>query len=64
MNEAVFDIFSGVPKGNSMWIESAVGLSNAKERMGKIAAKNPGKYFISSIGTRSPIAQIQTSSAA
>ena len=60
MSEAIFDIFSGVPNGKAIWIESAPGLSNAKERMSQIAASNPGRYFISSIGTRSPLAQIET----
>ena len=60
MEDTVFDIFSGVPEGNPMWLESTVGLSNAREHMEQIAANKPGQYFISSIGTHSPIAQIET----
>jgi hypothetical protein len=60
MKGPVFDIFSGFPKDNPRWLEAIIGLSNARERMEQIAAKKPGQYFISSIGTRSPVAQIET----
>jgi hypothetical protein len=55
-----FDIFSGAPKDNPMWLETISGLSNARERMEQIAAKRPGQYFIFSIGTHSPVVQIET----
>jgi hypothetical protein len=60
MKEPSFDIFSGVPSGNPMWLETVVGLSNARERMEQIAAKKPGQYFVFSIGTHSPVTQIET----
>jgi hypothetical protein len=58
MEGAVFDIFSGAPRDNPIWLESAIGLSNARERMEEIATEIQGRYFLSSIGTHSPIAEI------
>ena len=48
MEGAVFDIFSGAPRGNPIWLQSAVGLSKTRERMEEIAAAIPGRYFLSS----------------
>jgi hypothetical protein len=52
-------IFSGTPK-NARWVESAEGLSNARERMEQLAAAKPGQYFIVSIGSGSILAQTET----
>jgi len=60
MKGTMFDIFSGVPQSDPVWLESVVGLLNARERMKHIAAKKPGRYFMSSIGTHSPVAEIET----
>jgi len=42
----LFNIFSGVPDKNAIWIETVAGLSNARERMEAIAAQQPGQYFV------------------
>ena len=60
MPEATFDIFSGVPDKDPMWLEAVEGLSNARERMEEIATIIPGQYFVFSIGTHTPLAQIET----
>jgi len=60
MKEPTFDIFSGTPDEDEEWIEAVAGLSNARERMGEIAARKPGKYFLFSIGSQSILAQVQT----
>ena len=46
MDEETFDIFSGAPEENGMWVEAIEGLSSAHQRMGQIAAEKPGKYFL------------------
>jgi hypothetical protein len=56
----MFDIFSGSPPNNAIWLEAVEGLSNARERMEQIAAENPGKYFIFSVGSRTVLAEIET----
>ena len=60
MKEPTFDIFSGTPNEDEEWVEAIAGLSNARERMGEIAARNPGKYFLFSIGRQSVLAQVHT----
>jgi hypothetical protein len=60
MTEPAFDIFSANPNEDPLWLETAVGLSNARERMEWIAAKKPGRYFIFSLLSGEPVAQIET----
>ena len=60
MKEPTFDIFSGTPNLDDEWIEAVEGLSNARERMQEIAARNPGKYFLFCLESQSILAQIQT----
>ena len=59
MNEPTFDIFSGGPDSDPLWLESAIGLLNARERMEMIAAKKPGQYFIFSVLAQTVVAQIE-----
>ena len=59
-SEPNFDIFSGVPDKNAVWVECVRGLSNARERMGQIAAKKPGRYFLFSLQSHSVLARIET----
>jgi hypothetical protein len=60
MEEPTFDIVSGTPDEDEEWVEAVAGLSNARERMGEIAERNPGRYFLFSIGSQSILAQVQT----
>jgi DNA-binding response OmpR family regulator len=55
-----FDIFSGVPDRDAVWICSVRGLANAKERMDAIAAEQPGRYFIFYALDRSILAETET----
>jgi hypothetical protein len=60
MKEPSFDIFSGRPDKNALWIETVEGLSNARARMHDLAAQKPGQYFVFSTGGHAIIAQIET----
>jgi len=55
-----FDIFSGTPDVDALWIESVEGLSNARTRMLQIAAQKPGRYFIFSLENQAILAKIET----
>ena len=46
MPESTFDIFSGHLGEDALWLEAVEGLSNARERMQKIAEQTPGAYFV------------------
>jgi hypothetical protein len=48
-----FDIFSGAPEEDGLWVEAIEGFSNARQRMGQIAAEKPGKYFLFSNSSQS-----------
>ena len=60
MRPPTFDIFSGAPGKDPVWVEAVEGLSNARERMEQIAASAPGQYFVFSIGGHAVRAQIET----
>jgi hypothetical protein len=60
MPEPTFDIFSGQPDQNALWLEAVVGLSNAHERMQQIAEGKPGRYFLFAPTGSSVIARIET----
>jgi hypothetical protein len=59
MPETKYDIFAGTPGNFPMWLETVVGLANAKERMEMIAAKKPGQYFLFSVLTQTTVARIE-----
>lgn len=61
MQEPRFDIFSGSPDKDAMWVEAVAGLANARQRMEDLAFDVPGRYFLFSIHSRSLLAQIDTS---
>jgi hypothetical protein len=60
MSEPKFDIFSGELDKNALWIETVEGLSNARERMEKMASEKPGRYFIFSASSHAVLAQTET----
>lgn len=60
MSQGIFDIFSGFPNDNPVWLETVDGLSDARVRMNQIASQKPGRYFIFCIGTHSPVAKMDT----
>jgi hypothetical protein len=57
----LFDIFSGGPEKDPMWLETVEGLSGARERMEQLAAQKPGHYFLFSTAAQAILAEIETS---
>jgi hypothetical protein len=60
LQESRFDIFSGAPDKDAMWIEAVPGLTKARERMEQIAQEIPGRYFVFSTHSRGLLASIDT----
>lgn len=46
MSNPQFDIFSGSPPNNAVWLESISDFDQAFARMKQIAAEKPGPYFV------------------
>ena len=44
--EPMFDIFSRLPDGSPLWLESVEGLAQAQQRLDGLARLHPGEYFI------------------
>ena len=55
-----FDIFLGTPEKLVMWMGCVEGLSNARERMGQMAADAPGRYFVFCTRTCTSVCEIET----
>jgi hypothetical protein len=55
-----YDLFSGFPDRDAIWIQSIDGLANAHDCMEKLAAEKPGPYFVFSISTSTVVAKIDT----
>jgi hypothetical protein len=55
-----FDIFSGVPARNAMWIETADAFNAAQRRMKALAEKKPGPYFVYSSDSKEVVAKLDT----
>jgi hypothetical protein len=60
MKEPTFDIFSGGPDKDPIWIETVEGFSEARERMHQLAAAKPGSYFLYSVQSQSVLARAET----
>ena len=56
LGKADFDIFSGVPDEEPVWLETVEKLSDARERMEQIGAEIPGRYFLFSTAGQSVVA--------
>lgn len=59
-SEPRFDIFSGAPDKDAIWIEDVPGLAKARERMAEIAREIPGRYFVFSIHSHVLLGTIDT----
>jgi hypothetical protein len=46
MSPHYFEIFSGTIEKGALWIESAIGLEMATNRMNVLAGNRPGEYFV------------------
>jgi hypothetical protein len=60
MKRPTFDVFSGTPGEHPLWLETVEGLSNARERMEQLAAKEPGRYFAFSPLNNAALSRIET----
>jgi hypothetical protein len=60
VKEPTFDIFSGGPDKDPIWLETVTGLSNARERMEQIGRRTPGQYFLFSVQSQTVLARIET----
>jgi hypothetical protein len=43
---AIFDLFSRLPDGSPLWLESVQGLEAARSRLNGLSRVRPGEYFI------------------
>jgi hypothetical protein len=60
MLEPTFDIFSGTPDKDALWLEAVSGLERARLRMHRIAAEKPGRYFLFRTQSQSVVASIDS----
>jgi hypothetical protein len=60
MREPTFDIFSGTPDRDAVWLECVDGLSEARQRLDYIGTVRPGAYFLYDHASRSVIAKSGT----
>jgi hypothetical protein len=51
----MYDIYQKLPGGGRLWIESALTLEHAKERLTNLFSKNPGKYLIYDFRSGKPV---------
>lgn len=59
--EPYFDVFSGSPGQDAIWIEVVSGFAAARNRMEELARDIPGRYFVFSTRSQSILAKIDTS---
>lgn len=55
-----YDIFSGSPESDALWLERVQGRTAAIERMQAIAIQKPGDYFVFGGGNRQVVAVADT----
>ena len=44
--EPIFDIFTRLPDGSPLWVESVAGFEQARRRLSGLERVHPGEYFI------------------
>jgi|HubBroStandDraft_6_1064221.scaffolds.fasta_scaffold2657771_1 hypothetical protein len=54
----MFDIFSRLPDGSPLWLESVEGLEEARKRLDGLARVRPGKYFLYSEKTGGVVGRV------
>jgi len=60
MKEPAFEIFSGGPDKDPLWIETVEGLANARARLEQIAILEPGQYFLFSFRSQKLLSRVET----
>ena len=58
-----YDIFSGSPEKDPLWLESVTGLEAASTRMQDRARQKPGPYFVYCVHTQQILASTDASAA-
>ena len=60
MDGKTFDLFSGGPEHDPLWLETVSGRSRARERIEFLSAQKPGQYFIFCAQTQTILDRIET----
>ena len=60
MEEPTFEIFSGGPDKDPLWIETVAGLANARAHIEQIALSKPGQYFLFSFRSQTVLTRVET----
>jgi hypothetical protein len=58
--DSCYDILRGTWDEIDTWLETVVGVNEAKMRMKQIAREKPGKYFVFCVVDQSIIASVDT----
>jgi hypothetical protein len=61
MSAPLYDIFSGHPNEDPLWVEAVDSLAAANQRMAEHARQNPGPYFIFCHKNKAVLASVDTS---
>lgn len=54
----MYDIYQKIPGGGRLWIESAMTLENAKERLAGLCVEKPATYMIYHFRSGKPVEPI------
>ena len=57
-----FDIFSGMPDRDAVWVKAVDGIEEVKAQIEQIAADEPGDYFVFHVASREVLFQIRGTS--
>jgi hypothetical protein len=60
-NTQDYDIFSGLPETDPLWLETVAGLDLARKHMKALATKSPGPYFIFDCRSSKIVVSLDTS---
>jgi len=55
-----YDVFSGAPEEEVLWVEAVDGLNHAIDRMTQRSRENPGRYFVYNTSSQTVVASIDT----
>ena len=59
--QQIFDIFSRLPDGSPIWLESVEGFAQALKRLNRLGRLRPGVYFLYSEATGGVLSQLPQS---
>lgn len=59
-----FDLFSGSPTKDPVWLESVEDIASASERIKQLSRSHPGPYFVYSCHTSAVVARVDSSAKA